>query len=229
MTTDWTFKSEAVVQSFDTHVNAHLPGYVFFQRLVIQIAEWFVPQGGTVVDVGASTGTTAAALVDAYPQRDMTFWLYDESEAMCREAWSKLSPIDAGLHIVHGQAENSLRHDNADLSLSLFTLQFMRPNARRKLLQGLHEAAAPGSCLLVGEKIRPDNARWAEYATSLTGDYKHAAGVDADKARLKEKQLRGVLMPFTDAENRSLITGAGWNEVEVMYRWQNWVLYGALA
>lgn len=231
MTAPWTFQPAYIAENFDEHVPKHVPHYEQFQQQVCAVADWLLPRNGVVVDVGCSTGTTALAIERKYADRNPVYWLYDESQAMVKLAERKLLPFISSrrMNLLVGKAEHALCHSDADLSLALFTLQFMPQAARRQLLIGLSLRSKRGAALLVAEKVRPQSPRWSEYATSISLDYKATLGVDAAAIRDKERSLRSVLMPNTDDENRKLITDAGWRDVEVLFRWQNWILYGAFA
>jgi tRNA (cmo5U34)-methyltransferase len=54
---NWVF-DEKVAQHFDEHVRKSVPDYDRIQDLAASFADWFVQDGGTVIDLGASTGET---------------------------------------------------------------------------------------------------------------------------------------------------------------------------
>ena len=58
---EWTFKNRKVAAAFDSHVREQLPWYDIATGIVGHLARSYVPRGGSVVDVGASTGNVGRA------------------------------------------------------------------------------------------------------------------------------------------------------------------------
>jgi tRNA (cmo5U34)-methyltransferase len=227
----WEF-TPAVAEVFDEHVRASVPFYDAIQDLVAEASDWLVPAGGLVVDLGAATGVTVAAIMDRHPERDVRAVLYDEQPAMLSQATARLiEPIAADRVALHAQRIQGgpLRHENADLTLALFTLQFLSPADRRTALTLARESAGDTGALIVAEKLRPVDVRWAEIASEVSHDWKSAHGIEASAIRAKARALRGVLMPLPLSELTSAIRAAGWHSTEVLFRWHQWAVVGAFA
>jgi len=62
----WQFTPE-VADVFDDHVRASVPHYDVIQDLVAECADWLVPAGGLVADLGAATGVTARRIAARSP------------------------------------------------------------------------------------------------------------------------------------------------------------------
>lgn len=225
----WEFTPE-VAAVFDSHVEASVPHYPEIQRLVAEAADWLAPAGATVVDLGAATGTTADLIAARHPERGYQFHLYDRSEAMLNQAKAKLAGYpNADVHLHCGALEAGLEHGYATLTLALFTLQFLDPADRQALLQKARAASREQGALLAAEKLRLRDSRWQTIASAVSADWKAERGIGPDAIHAKERALRGVLVPQTDLENRRMLEGAGWHEVEVLFRWHSWAVYGAFA
>jgi tRNA (cmo5U34)-methyltransferase len=227
----WEFTPE-VAEVFDEHVRASVPFYDAIQDLVAEAADWLVPAGGLIADLGAATGTTVAAVLARHPERDARAALYDEQPAMLAKATARLiDPIARDrVHIYPRRIEDGpLDHKEADLTVCLFTLQFMPLAARRQALYLARQAAAETGALIVAEKIRPLDTRWAEIGADASYDWKAAHGVTPAAIRAKARALRGVLNPQPLGDLLEAIRGAGWRSTEVLFRWHNWVVVGAYA
>lgn len=226
----WEF-TPGVAAVFDDHVRASVPHYEIIQGVVAMCSDWLLPAGALIADFGASTGTTAGILLDRHPQRNLRAVLYDESPPMLARATERL--------VTHVAAERveirplalpgQLTHRDADLSIMLFLLQFLPYQDRTTVLRDAHRASTTTGALLVAEKVRPVDSRWAEIANAVSHDWKAAHGVAADAIRAKERALRGVLQPVSLAALTGMIREAGWHAPEVLFRWHNWVLMGAYA
>jgi len=229
-TGEWAFTTE-VVDEFDEHVRASVPHYDLIQEMVAAVADWALPAHGTVADLGASTGTTTALLAARHPSRHIFASLYDLSDDMLDRARRKLepypnvtvrystAPIEAGPYI----------HVKADLTVSLFTLQFLPYDARVDTLRLARAHADAAGTLLVAEKVRPADSRWAEIANDLSHDWKAAHDLSDTAIRAKARALRGVLQPLPAEALTDAMVTAGWVGPEVIFRWHSWTLIGAHA
>ena len=227
----WQFTPE-VAAEFDAHVESSVPFYSEIQALVAQAADWALPDGSLFADLGASTGTTSAAIAARHPERNILHVLYDRELAMLEQAARKFDALDVRVNATYQQVDlgaGNLHHSGAGLTTALFTLQFLPEEHRLALLQQAFQAAAPGGMLIVAEKIRTADARWHEIASELSWDKKLSAGLSAEHVVIKASSLRGVLRPLDDQTNRRLIEAAGWSSVEMIFRWQQWAVLGAFA
>jgi tRNA (cmo5U34)-methyltransferase len=160
------------------------------------------------------------------------FDLYDESEAMLKRADELLRELPGAHRRVMHRArieQGPLTHVRADMTVCLFTLQFLPHSERVRALQLARAQAAPTGALLVAEKIQPVDPRWAEIAIDASHDWKADHGLSDAAIRAKARALRGVLMPATQAGLHAAMRQAGWRCPEVLFRWHQWALVGAFA
>jgi tRNA (cmo5U34)-methyltransferase len=226
----WEFTSD-VADVFDDHVRASVPFYDAIQDLVAEVADWLVPAGGLVADLGAATGATVGAIFDRHPGRNIRAALYDEQPAMLAKAAARLTgPTATGRVAYHAQRiEAGLEHEDADLTLALFTLQFMPWRARVDALTAARKAAGPTGALIVAEKVRCGDSRWAEIAHDVSHDWKAERGIGGDAIRAKARALRGVLVPGRVQALTNAVDEAGWAGTETLFRWHQWTVIGAFA
>ncbi|MEV0617584.1 methyltransferase [Nonomuraea sp. NPDC050404] len=231
----WQFTPD-VVDVFDDHVRASVPHYDVIQDLVAETTDWLVPAGGLVADLGASTGASARRIIERHPDRGIQFVLYDEQPAMLEQADAELRELavklDTEFDILLNRTriqDGPLVHENADLTLCLFTLQFLSREERVKALRLARQRAAESGALIVAEKIRAIDSRWAEIGTDVAHDYKAARGISDSAIRAKAKALRGVLRPYPQQATADATVAAGWHAPEVLFRWHSWAVIGAFA
>lgn len=226
----WTFDA-AVVAEFDAHVAASVPFYNAIQDLVAEAADWLAPDGARVVDLGAATGETLARIATRHPERRFEAIVYDQEPAMLAKAKAKLEQFACwrGYQFESRPIEDGLAHRDADLTLALFTLQFLDPDARTAVLAAAKRASRVGGALIVAEKIRPADVRWAEISNEVSWDWKAAQGITDAAIRAKARALRGVLRPSTLDGLVASIVEAGWAAPEVLFRWHNWTVLGSFA
>jgi tRNA (cmo5U34)-methyltransferase len=226
----WEFTPE-VASVFPEHVRASVPFYDAIQDLVAEAADWLLPDEGTLADLGASTGTTAHRIAARHPGRKLRAFLYDREPAMLDRAAEDLSGL-SNLHVAYVPGDfrhERLPHEDADLTVALFTLQFLSVPDRIAVLTGARQASASTGALIVAEKVRPPDSRWAEIAAEASHDWKAAHGITDAAIRAKARALRGVLQPYPEATLLSAINAAGWTCPEVLFRWHSWCVVGAFA
>lgn len=227
----WKF-TPGVANVFDEHVRASVPFYDAIQDIVAQATDWLVPAGGLVADLGASTGTTVARILDRNPERLARAALYDESPAMLAKAATRLTEqVAAGRVTLHSMRvqDGPLKHDGADLTTALFTLQFLSWPDRLGALKLARAHAAATGALLIAEKVRPLDSRWAEIGSDVSHDWKAEHGITPDAIWAKARALRGVLLPQSVGALTAAMLTAGWHTPELLFRWHQWILIGAYA
>jgi tRNA (cmo5U34)-methyltransferase len=157
--------------------------------------------------------------------------LYDRERSMLAAARAKLagrSPRHDFRFVEGDLAAGALDHRDADLTLALFALQFIRPHQRGELLADARRRARPGGALVVAEKVTQPSALWQEIANEATWDYKAERGVPASAIRDKARSIRGVLVPIAPEGVEALMTVAGWSDPVQIWRWHCWGLWAAL-
>lgn len=219
----WEFTPE-VTEVFDEHVRASVPFYDDIQELVASLSDWLLPNGGLFVDLGASTCTTLVEIAERHPTRRIRAELYDEEESMLALAQKKVAGLNV-LPTFHIQRlQQPMKHREADMTVSLFTLQFLTPKDRLAVLTEARRCSADSGVIVLAEKIRPTHALLAEIGMDASHDYKAQAGIPDSAIRSKARALRGVLIPQTLERLMEELSVAGWRHADVLFRWHQWVI-----
>lgn len=220
----WEF-TPAVVDDFDRHVRQSVPFYDVIQDAVADLSDWLAPSGSVLVDLGVSTGETFKRITTRHPDRRYQMVGYDTSQPMLTAARAKVPGIETFCQAF----EEDLFHSSARLTLCLFTLQFLPPEARVGVLRSARVASQPDGAIIIAEKVREPDARWFEIGAELSWDRKADAGIDSHSIRSKARALRGVLRPATAADNLAMLEAAGWRSPTCLFRWHQWCLFGGFA
>jgi tRNA (cmo5U34)-methyltransferase len=191
---NWTFENATVAENFDAHVREQLPWYDLATGAVAHIARHYVPTGGLVYDIGASTGNVGRALAP-----------------MLAERGADLIPIEAshemGLQYAGPGADNliigdavELEYQPCDLVVLFLTAMFLPVCGRRAFLAYLLSHVRPGGALVVVDKCRASSGYAATVLWRLTLAGKIAAGVEPAEIIAKELSLGGVQRPLDPTE-----------------------------
>lgn len=220
----WTF--EGFGEGFDSHVAAHLPGYLDAQNVVALSAQFYLPEGGVLADFGASTGRSVEIITERV-NRPFSAYLYDSDRSMLDVA-AERCPGAATFQRTFPD-DQPLMHPPADVTLSMWFLQFVPPQSHRAVLEQMRSGAAPGSALLIATKTRHPDSRWEEIAVAALDDYKDTQGVSAEDRAAKTRSLRGRMYPVEWSALFHNIRDAGWKSPELLWRWHVWSVVGAFA
>ena len=214
----WEFTSE-VAEHFDTHVRKSIPLYNEVQRMTVDMSEWFVHNGSTVYDIGSSTGETIFHLQKKHASKEKVRFIgIDNSEMMVKQARKKVPANN--VQFLHQDIVQT-KFEEADLVISLFTLQFLGMPERMKVLQGIYRCLRNGGALIMAEKILAEEGQYDEMWVELYWDFKKGQGLTDDEILQKARSLRGVLRPLTLTENINLLRTTGFNSLDVFYKWYN--------
>lgn len=226
--TDWTFAGFG--EHFDDHARGHLPHYDLVTDLAAFVASFALPVGGTLVDLGCSTGRTVDAVAARIPDRVFDATLYDLDASMLDLAGKRLasrSNVGCDFREVDLTDPANLVHDGADVTLALWTLQFLPRRTWVPLLDGARLRASRDGVILLAAKTRLPDARWQEIGDAAVAEWKAEHEVSPDEALAKARSLRGTMLLVTLGSVIDALDEAGWQSATVLFRWHQWVLVGA--
>jgi tRNA (cmo5U34)-methyltransferase len=212
----WSFAGDTV-ERFDQHVRKSVPGYEDGHALVEHLSDFFVASRGRVIELGCSTGTLISRLAQRHANVDAEFLGVDLVPDMVERARERRS----GLRNLQIEVADARRVDFTDASLIImyYTLQFVPVWQRRSLLARICEEMRPGGGLILFEKTRLADGRMQDICNQIYDAYKLEHGFAAEEILGKTRSLRGVLEPFTYAQNADLIRGAGFDEPYLIYKY----------
>ena len=166
-------------------------------------------------EIGTSTGRLIRALAEHHEGKASWIGL-DVERAMIDFASSR---CPKGSH-VRFELADACRYDYqpCDLIVAYYTVQFVQPRARQRLLSTLFEALNWGGALMIFEKVRAPDARFQDICTSLYGDFKRKNNFSPAEIMAKSDSLRGVLEPFSLNANIEMLRRAGFSDVMTVFK-----------
>lgn len=185
---EWSFENTKVASGFDRHVREQLPWYDLVTGAVAHIARHYIPKGGLVYDIGASTGNIGQAIEETIAERKARLIGIEASAEMCAryKAPGELVQIDA----------LDYRFQPYDLAICYLVLMFLPVGKRQEFIDYLKSLIKPGGALLIVDKCEAATGYEATVFWRLTLAGKIAAGVDAESVIAKELSLSGVQRPL---------------------------------
>jgi len=221
---DFQFNEE-VANVFDDMLVRSVPFYLEQQSLIEEITRRFVLPDSNVVDLGCSTGTTLIRLAKLL---DPTIGLigYDNSEPMLDRARSNAAEMGVGERIEfrHGDFNQNLdvlRIENASVVTICWTLQFVRPLHRGRLIRKIYEGMVNGGVLIVTDKVLTNDSSMNRFFIDFYYDFKRRNGYSEQEISKKREALENVLIPYRFDENFELFRSNGFSTVETFFQWYN--------
>jgi tRNA (cmo5U34)-methyltransferase len=221
---DFQFNEE-VASVFDDMLVRSVPFYLEQQSLIEEITRRFVLPDSNVVDLGCSTGTTLIRLAKLL---DPAIGLigYDNSEPMLDRARSNAAEMGVGERIEfrHGDFNENLdvlRIENASAVTICWTLQFVRPLHRGRLIRKIYEGMVNGGVLIVTDKVLTNDSSMNRFFIDFYYDFKRRNGYSEQEISKKREALENVLIPYRFDENFELFRSNGFETVETFFQWYN--------
>jgi tRNA (cmo5U34)-methyltransferase len=216
---NWTFAGE-VADTFDSHVSKSVPFYHEGHALVAEIADFFLSNDSTCYDLGCSTGQLLGVLAERNRNKSARFVGVESQARMVDHAQRKCGPFPS-VTILEQDILN-VEMTNADLIVSYYALQFIRPRWRQEVVNRIYNALNWGGAFVLFEKVRAPDARFQDIMSAIYLDYKLDRGYGADEIVSKSRNLKGVLEPFSTQGNIGLLGRAGFVDVTTVFKYVCW-------
>lgn len=190
---NWTFKDDGVAAGFERHVREQLPWYDLATGAVAHVARHYIPEGGTVYDLGASTGNIGRALAPTLDARHAKLIPVEASKEMAE----RYTGPQRGRLIV-GDVRY-IDYEPFDLAVAFLTLMFLPVADRPALLRELVAKRRPGGAIVILDKTEAARGYAATVLWRLALAGKVSAGVPPEEIIAKELSLGGVQRPLDPA------------------------------
>jgi len=215
---------------FDDMVARSVPFYDELQRMTVEMARHFWQPGTSIVDLGCATGTTLAALIEAFQDTELDLVGLDNSEAMLDKARERLDalPCKARHRLICHDVNDGLPVEDPSVVIINWTLQFVRPLHRDRVIQDLYERLRPRGCLILMEKVLIEASLLNRLYIDLYYEFKQRQGYSQSEIAGKRESLENVLIPYRVEENLLLLRRNGFEIVDVFFRWYNWAGFLAI-
>jgi tRNA (cmo5U34)-methyltransferase len=217
---------EEVASVFDDMLNRSVPFYKEMQRLSINFACNFLEKDDVVYDLGCSTASTLIELSKHFEQNLKLIGI-DNSEAMLNRATKKAKAFGVDIDLLNADLHD-VSFDNAKLILSNYTLQFIRPLQREKLVKKIFDSLRSEGIFIFSEKVISSNSKLNKQSIDEYYEFKKTQGYSEFEISQKREALENVLIPYTEDENKKMILDAGFSHCETLFKWVNFATFIAI-
>lgn len=223
----WEF-NESVAKDFDNHVSASVPGYEWFHDYIVRLAEFYIEDNDSILDIGCSTGTLLRDIKRNLPNRDFYMRGVDKSSSMIELAKSNLQ--DPKVKFFDGDILDFFDFTDSSMRLSfitiVLTLQFLSYEDRLKVLKTCHSRLKDGGAVVVVEKIIQEDGHMQSMFDGIYQEMKFENGLSKESLFDKTLSLRGKMKPLTSFENEEVFDTCRFNYTPFMQIgcFKGWIL-----
>ena len=223
----WTFKSQEVVDNFDSHVVQSVPLYENFHDMIATFSKYFVEPNSTVIDLGTSTGHLLYKVAHTNRNKEnVAYRGFDNSVYMIAKAREKYSNSHYNINFFCDDVEYFNGYPSTAESsfiTSMLCLQFIPINERKNVVKNVYNSLNNGGAFVMVEKIKSNNIDIHDIYNDVYYDFKRAMGLSDKEIIDKNVSLRGVMKPITLEENISMLQQGGFKTIEVFIKFNNCV------
>lgn len=212
-----------VAAVFDDMLHRSVPFYAETLKLTSRFARLYLKEDGRLYDLGCST---ASQLLDIERglEHKATLIGIDNAQAMLDQAAKKIDAFGSAVEVYEGDIL-TYPYEKADVMLSNYTLQFIRPPVREKLLSRIVEALNDGGAFIFSEKVVSEEKKLNKELIDCYYDFKKEQGYSAYEIMQKREALENVLIPYTAQENIEIAKRCGFHHCEMIFRWANFATF----
>lgn len=218
---------EEVAAVFDDMLHRSVPYYDEAQSITEFFALRYLKEGGRLYDLGSSTASLLISIAKKLPYKAHLIGL-DNSKAMIEQAGKKIAAFNLDITLEEADILN-YDYKPANVIVSNYTLQFVRPLVREELVQKIYNALEPEGVFLFSEKLISHEKRLNKELIDLYYDFKKAQGYSEFEIMQKREALENVLVPYSEEENIAMVKKAGFKHCEIIFRWGNFATFIALS
>jgi len=217
---------EEVAAVFDDMLKRSVPFYKESQDITEFFTHKNLSENGIVYDLGCST---ASLLLNIHRGLEVNASLIglDNSEAMLAQARKKCDAYGAKIEVYNADILE-FEYKEADVFVSNYTLQFIRPLVREELVKKIATSLKTEGVFIFSEKVISHHSKLNKDLIECYYDFKKTQGYSEYEIVQKREALENVLVPYSEEENIKMAKNAGFSHCEVVFRWANFATFIAI-
>lgn len=217
---------EEVASVFDDMLNRSVPFYKEMLSLTTAFSLNYLKKGDHVYDLGCSTASTLISIAND-SKYDLKLTGIDNSDAMLTRAKRKSKAFGHKIDFINDDIFN-VKLKRSKVIISNYTLQFIRPLQREKLVKKIYKSLKPGGIFIFSEKVISEDKVLNKQFIDKYYDFKKEQGYSEFEISQKREALENVLIPYTYEENKKMILESGFKEFDCLFKWVNFGTFIAI-
>ncbi len=217
---------EEVAVVFDDMLERSVPFYKKSQKITEFFALKNLKEDAILYDLGCSTATL---LLNIHRKLKVNATLIglDNSDAMLAQAKRKCEAYRANIEVLNKDILE-YEYKKADVFVSNYTLQFIRPLVREELVKKIADSLKKEGVFIFSEKVISHHAKLNKDLIECYYEFKKEQGYSEYEIMQKREALENVLVPYSEEENIKMALNSGFSHCEVVFRWANFCTFIAI-
>ena len=218
MLVDFVF-DDKVAHVFPDMIRRSVPGYDAIIPLLGVFAERYAQANTNIYDLGCSLGAATLAMRRRITQQGCRIIAVDNSASMAEQCRTHVEREHSAVNVeVLCEDILDIRIENASIVVINFTLQFVKPELREKLLQTIYTGLNKGGVLLIADKIVFYDENESRFQIDMHTQFKRANGYSELEIAQKRTALENILIPDTIKQHKNRLNNVGFKEVNIWFQ-----------
>ncbi|WP_104697715.1 MULTISPECIES: carboxy-S-adenosyl-L-methionine synthase CmoA [unclassified Helicobacter] len=212
---------DKVASVFDDMLVRSIPFYNIASDLSIDFILKHIQtiQTPVIYDLGSSTGNFLINLAQKIQRSALLFGI-DSSKAMIERSMQKSLAYNLSINFKNADfLEYAFR--DADVVVAHYTIQFIRPLQREKLIKKIFDSLKSDGIFIMSEKMTSFDKQLDRQMIERYHQFKYEQGYSKNEITHKREALENVLIPYSLDENLQMLKNAGFKTSEVLFKWVN--------
>ena len=220
---------ESVVAVFPDMIQRSVPGYQTILTGIGELTSRFALPNSNLYDLGCSLGAATLTMRRKLEHSDCKIIAVDNSPAMINRAGEYLHAYHSDVEVDLQCADmTEVEIENASVVVINFTLQFIDPDQRQRLLEKIYRGLKPGGILVLSEKIHFDDNNLQSTIEHLHWQFKRANGYSELEISQKRSSLENVLISDTADFHIQRLQKIGFDSVGIWFQAYNFASFIAI-
>lgn len=228
----WQF-DDKVTECFEDMLSRSIPQYEVMREASVNLIYDVIKKPNckketfNILDIGCSDGLMIERLMKKF-DNDGYYTGIDVSEPMLKKAkYRFLDDIISGkVKISNCDLRTSYPSGVYDIVTSILSIQFTPIEYRQHIIQSIYNSlSSANGCFIMVEKVLGNTDNINKLFVKNYYDMKRQNGYTEEQIERKRLSLEGVLVPVTNDWNMDLLKQAGFRQVDVFWKWMNFVGY----
>ncbi|WOT06658.1 carboxy-S-adenosyl-L-methionine synthase CmoA [Shewanella youngdeokensis] len=210
---------DKVAGVFNDMIRRSVPGYGQIINTIGDLAHKNATPNSKIYDLGCSLGAVTLNVRRRLEGRNCQIIAVDNSESMIERCKQNLSAYvsETPVKLICGDIRD-IEIEQASIVILNFTMQFLAPVHRERLLKKIYDGLLPGGILVLSEKLYFEQDRIQATLDDLHLDFKRANGYSELEISQKRSSLENVMKPDTLQQHEERIRAQGFDQFSVWFQ-----------
>ena len=220
---DFSFDNK-VANVFEDMLKRSIPGYSAIISAVGMLTKIYSQPNSNYYDLGSSLGASALAMRRNVAHPNCKVIAVDNSEAMVARSKDILGMDNSTIpiEIICDDIRN-FKIEKAAVVVLNYTLQFISPTNRNKIIQNIYDGMNDGGILILSEKIKFEDSELNDRQIERYHNFKRLNGYSDIEISKKKDALENVLIPDSIETHKERLFNAGFKTADVWHQTFNFM------